>query len=62
MRWETTMNLTELERENRFLRDENKRMTMKLVAMKMLLSHERPVCTEKLTELLTKCEDCKEQK
>lgn len=56
------MNLTELERENRFLRDENKRMTMKLVAMKMLLSHERPVCTEKLTELLTKCEDCKEQK
>jgi hypothetical protein len=37
----------------------NKRMTMKLVALKMLLNHERPMCAEKITELLTKCEDCK---
>ena len=50
---------TDLERENRFLRDENKRLQMKLVALKMLLSHERPVCAEKLTDLLIKCEDCK---
>lgn len=51
---------TDVEHENRYLRDENKRMTMKLVALKMLLNHERPVCAEKITELLTKCEDCKD--
>jgi len=49
-----------LEQEIKYLRDENKRMTMKLVALKMLLNHERPVCAEKITELLTKCEDCKD--
>ena len=47
------------EREIKYLREENKRMAMKLVALKMLLNHERPVCAEKITELLTKCEDCK---
>jgi len=48
-----------LARDNVFLREENKRLHMKLMALKILLNYERPVCAEKLTEVLAKCEDCK---
>lgn len=51
--------MTELERDNQLLREENKRLQMKLIAIQTLLRYERPVCADKLMEALLKCEDCK---
>lgn len=54
------MGLTQIERDNRFLQEENRRLQMKLSALKTLLMYEHPICAEKLSDLLAQCEGCKE--
>lgn len=48
-----------LENENRFLRDENKTLTMRLSAVKVIVNMINPVCTQKLEELMNTCSNCK---
>jgi len=47
-----------LKRENDVLRQENKDMRMRLVAVRTLVTHLQPACSKKLEELLRDCEGC----
>ena len=44
--------------EIRFLREQNKDLTMRLSAIKVIVSKITPICSDKLQQLLETCEGC----